>query len=200
MASKTKYLADKKLIHPPGWLEDNVMYEVIMGSMAYGVSQDSSDMDIYGWCIPPKSKIFPQLEGLIPGFDEIQGFDQFQQHHIKDIDAVGGKGRDYDISIFNIVKYFKLLMDNNPNIIDSLFVPLDCILHSTEVGNLVRDSRRLFLHKGSFHKFLGYAHSMLHKIGNKKEAKEKALTMLSKLDREYTLEEVEAELNSRIET
>jgi hypothetical protein len=84
MSSKTQYLVNQKLIQPPKWLVDNVCYEVITGSKAYGVSEDNSDMDIYGWCIPLKHDIFPHLQGLIPGFDNIQNFEQFQQHGIYD--------------------------------------------------------------------------------------------------------------------
>ncbi len=28
-----------------------------MGSVAYGVSSDTSDMDVYGWAIPPTEDI-----------------------------------------------------------------------------------------------------------------------------------------------
>ena len=56
-----------------------------------------------------------------------------------------GHGRTYDLTIYGIVKFFNLAMENNPNIIDSLFTPVNCVLHSTRVGNLVRENRRLFL-------------------------------------------------------
>lgn len=198
MPSKVQTLVSRQLISPPRWLADNVQYEVITGSKAYGVSEDTSDMDIYGWCIPLKDDLFPQLKGLIPGFDEIDTFQQYQQHHIQSPDDLCGKGREYDISIYSIVKYFKLCMDNNPNMVDTLFVPLDCVVHSTYLGNLVRENRKLFLHKGSYYKFLGYAHSMLHKLSNKKEQKDNINTILAKLDKEYSVEEVENEINKRI--
>lgn len=44
-------------VHPPGWLCDNLCYETMMGSVAYGVSSDSSDMDVYGICVPPKDVV-----------------------------------------------------------------------------------------------------------------------------------------------
>jgi hypothetical protein len=40
-------------VNPPGWLADNLCYETIMGSVAYGVSAETSDMDVYGICLPP---------------------------------------------------------------------------------------------------------------------------------------------------
>ena len=165
MPSTVKKLVDKGLISPPKFLADNIHYETIMGSLAYGVSSDSSDYDIYGFCIPPKSVVFPHLNGEILGFGKIKKrFEQYQEHHIDDQTERGGKGRQYDISIYSIVKYFHLCMDNNPNMIDSLFTTQTCVLHSTKVGNMVRENRDMFLHKGSWHKFKGYAYSQLHKM------------------------------------
>jgi len=168
MSSKVKQLTDANLIKPPSFVYHNTMYETIMGSVAYGISNNTSDMDIYGWCIPPKDIIFPHLAGQIDGFGrQKRRFEQFQQHHIFKSDEIGGCGRTYDISIYNIIKYFQLCMDNNPNMLDSLFTPQECVLHITQVGTMVRENRRIFLHKGCWHKFKGYAYSQLHKISNK---------------------------------
>lgn len=164
-SSVTQQLTARKLALPPKWLPGAVAYETIMGSVAYGVSADTSDMDIYGFCIPPKEQIFPHLAGEIPGFGrQIQRFEQFQQHHIKDPDALGGTGREYDLTIFSIVKFFQLAMENNPNVVDSLFTPVTCVLHSTAIGEMVRENRRIFLHKGAWHKFKGYSYSQVHKM------------------------------------
>jgi len=160
-----QYLKSKNLISPPKWLPDNIMYETVTGSIAYGMSSDSSDYDVYGWCIPPKEDVFPHLRGEIFGFGrQIQRFEQFQQHGMHDATALSNKGRTYDITIYSIVKYFQLCMESNPNMIDTLYTPYECVLHSTQVGKMVRDNRDIFLHKGCFHKFLGYAHSQLHKM------------------------------------
>ena len=78
--------------------------------------------------------------------------------------------KEYDIQIFNIVKFFQLLMDNNPNIIDSVYTPDRCILHMNEIGKLVRANRDLFIHKGCYAKLKGYAYSQLKKIGMKANA------------------------------
>jgi uncharacterized protein len=167
--STLQRLTDRGLIKPPRWLPSNVQYETIMGSTAYGVSSDSSDLDIYGWAIPRKEDVFPHLRGEIVGFgNHAKGFEQYQEHHVEDRDALAGRGRMYDFTIFGIVKFFALAMENNPNIIDSLFTPGTCVLHSTNVGNLVRENRKLFLHKGAWPKFKGYAYSQLHKIAIKK--------------------------------
>lgn len=166
--STVRRLAEQGLIRPPRWLPGNLQYETIVGSIAYGVSSDTSDMDIYGWAIPPKDDIFPHLRGEIAGFGTpLPRFEQFVEHHIEDPDALGGKGRTYDLTVFGIVKFFRLALENNPNVIGILFTPANCVLSSTRVGTMVREARRDFLHKGAWHKFKGYAYSQLHKLSIK---------------------------------
>ena len=151
-------------IHPPKWMLPNTSYITIMGSQAYGVSSDDSDLDVYGFCIPPKDMIFPHLAGEIQGFGrQIQRFEQWSEHHVKD----PNKEVEYDFVIYSIVKYFQLCMENNPNMIDSLFTPRNCVIHSTNISEMVREKRRMFLHKGCWHKFKGYAYAQMSKIRNK---------------------------------
>lgn len=176
-------LQEKGLIHPPSSsVVDNCCYLTITGSIAYGAADTNknSDMDLFGFCIPSKTQIFPHLAGQITGFgSQIKQFEQYQHHHIWDQAALGGKGREYDLTIYSIVKYFNLLMENNPSCIDTLFTPQECIVHTTQVGNLIRENRKLFLHKGCFPKFKGYSLGQMHKMGIKtpkgkrKEDKEK---------------------------
>jgi predicted nucleotidyltransferase len=168
MASQTQYLIRQGLINPPKGVKDNLQYEVLCGSVMYGVSDDMSDMDIMGFCIPPKDMIWPHLRGDIPGFGkQLKRFEQYQQHHVND----PSKQREYDLTIYSIVKFFQLCMENNPNMLDSLFAPDTCVLYTTRIGQMVRDARRMFLHKGCWHKFKGYAFAQLHKARGKKPEK-----------------------------
>jgi predicted nucleotidyltransferase len=120
--------------------------------------------------------VFPHLAGEIQGFGrQKKKFEQYQQHHVYRQD----NKKEYDLSIYSIVKYFQLCMDNNPNMIDSLFVPQRCVLYCSKIGNMVRERRRDFLHKGSWHKFKGYSFSQVNKMktknpdGKRKEIVEK---------------------------
>lgn len=164
MTSLIKELTEQKLISPPDYVNSGIQYETIMGSVSYGVSNDASDVDVYGFCIPPRDIVFPHVKGEIQGFGrQIQRFEQYQQHHIKSL--CGQK--EYDVSIYNIVKFFQLCMENNPNMVDSLYTPERCVLYKSKVGGMVRDNRDMFLHKGSWHKFKGYAYAQMTKIKNK---------------------------------
>jgi predicted nucleotidyltransferase len=129
VSSTVETLANKGLIKPPAFVTSNTMYETIMGSVAYGVSDDTSDFDVVGFCIPPKDVLFPHLAGEIEGFGrQKKRFRVYDPHHIK-TDA-----REYDLNIYNIAVYFHLCMDCNPNMIDSLFTANDCVLHCSVVG------------------------------------------------------------------
>jgi RNA repair pathway DNA polymerase beta family len=50
----------------------------------------------------------------VPGFGTPKPrFEQFQEHHIHDHDALTGKGRTYDLTIYGIVKFFNLAQELN---------------------------------------------------------------------------------------
>lgn len=182
MPSMVKRLCERQVIRQvPSHVPEGIQYEVIMGSFAYGVSSDTSDMDVYGFSIPNKELVFPHLRGEIEGFGpKGNRFEVWTQHHINDPSAAGGHGKDYDFSIYSIVKYFDLVMANNPNMIDSLFVPDRCITHITPIGQMVRDHRKMFLHKRSWHTFKGYAFQQLHKLRNKTPESGKRLELIEK--------------------
>jgi hypothetical protein len=172
------HLIQQKLITPPAWLADNVHYLTIMGSIAYGVADTNeesaqSDFDVYGWVVPPREIVFPHTAGAIWGFGKYKEgmpkshFGVYQNHHIHDDTARGGKGRTYDLQIYNVVKFVQLCMECNPNMIDSLFTPETCVLHVTQVGQILRDNRKKFLHQGICDRFKGYAYAQVHKMQTK---------------------------------
>lgn len=158
-SSVTKTLHSAGLIKPQAFVVGGVQYETIMGSEAYGVATDVSDKDIYGFCIPPKDYVFPHLDRKIIGFStNIKTFEQFHQHHIK------YNATQYDLTIFGIVKYFKLLMENNPNVLDSIFTREQCCVFKTKIADIIRDNRKIFLSKKLWHSFKGYAFRQLHML------------------------------------
>lgn len=158
-------LVARKLIDPPEWFGERIHYETLMGSIAYGVSSDTSDVDVYGFCIPPKEVLFPHVAGQISGFGkQVQPFDQYQKHGIQ----IPDHDKIYDINIFNIVKYFRLCYECNPNMIDSLYTPDSVVVRQTKIAENIRAKRDKFLSKLAFEKFGGYATSQLTKVKNRK--------------------------------
>jgi len=187
------HLIERNLIQPPGWLRNNVHYTCLMGSIAYGCNTDTSDQDLYGFCIPPKDIIFPHLRGEIEGFGtKLPRFEQFQQHHVLDKSS----GNEYDINIYNIVKYFQLILENNPNMVDSLFVPQRCILHISKIGGMLRDNRHMFLHKGSYFRLKSYAFSQLNKMNSK--SIKKFVEICNKYELSYDIQSDDVVYNNSI--
>lgn len=134
-------------------------YECIMGSVAYHVSSDTSDMDVHAVTTPPLDYVFPHTAGHIPGFGAAPPkFDNFQQHNILAYD------KNYDVVIYSIIKFFQLAAENNPNVLDMIWVPDNCILHMDAIGEYIRKNRKHFLHRGSYHKFRGYSYAQLKKL------------------------------------
>lgn len=162
-------LEQKGLIKPPSFVSTNTCYLTSVGSHAYGVADTSTrnklpDFDVYGWCIPPKTVIFPHLAGFVRGFGpEPPSFDQWQNAHVIDKEANGGHGKEWDFQIYGIVRYFHLCYGNNPNMIDSLFTPENCVLYCNQMGRMVRDSRSLFISKLAWKTFRGYCSMQIKK-------------------------------------
>lgn len=165
MASALKRLNNKNLVHPPAWLVDNIHYETLFGSRAYNLHNEDSDRDMYGFCIPPKRYLFPNTEGYIEGFDnDIPKFSQYEEKDILEPDSL----KLFSFNIYNIVKFFRLCADNNPNMLQSLFTPETCVKLCTKIGQEVRDNRKMFLSKLCWVKFRAYAASQYHKVTHEK--------------------------------
>lgn len=146
-------------IDKPKWL-NNYNYLTVMGSRAYGNYTEDSDYDFYGFCTPPPEILFSHLVGDIQDFgNQKKRFNQLQLQHIPS--EVFG---DTDLTIYNIVRYFHLVMGMNPNMLDSLFVQDDSIMCMDRVGKMVRDNRHIFLSQKLWHTFKGMAWSHMKRI------------------------------------
>jgi predicted nucleotidyltransferase len=117
---------------------------VIAGSHSYGTNTPESDMDFRGVCIPP-------IENLL-GLDN-----KFEQYETKDPDSV----------IYSLKKFVRLALQNNPNILDALFVDDEHVVYANEYGRELRELKYSFLSKRVFHTYGGYAHSRLKNLTEK---------------------------------
>jgi len=125
------------------WYGNRPSFLTKHGSHAYGTATPESDLDLRGFCIPPKEYFL--------GYSS--KFEQFQ--HVTD---------ELDVVIFDIRKFFKLAADCNPNIIEVLFTdPKDHVV-VTQVAKKVLKHRDLFLSSKAFYTFGGFAFQQLQKI------------------------------------
>lgn len=135
--------------------EKNKILEVRVGSHLYGTSTESSDIDLYGIFMP---------------FDEIVfGMNRCEDVNL-DVVSKNEAGRNtkdaIDCTLAEYRKFVRLALQNNPNILNVLFVDKNNILFQDEGGFAERllDKAHLFPHKGAYHRYVGYAKSQLHKM------------------------------------
>lgn len=124
------------------------------GSVTYGTQREGSDIDFLGICFPPEEAVF--------------GLKKWEQKEFN----FTKNGLTYDGTIYDIRKFFRLAMNGNPNILESLFVEPKDVAFYNDYGGKILDERKEFLSRNKCYKsFTGYAYSQLYKL-EKKEYKD----------------------------
>jgi hypothetical protein len=153
-------------------VDSHIIFLTLTGSHAYGMSRPESDVDVRGVVLPPKRitlsfyKEFNQFEsdGLKEpiGRTTASAFDAIKRHPTAGHSF--GIHKELDFGVFNIIKFFKLASNANPNIFELLFVDEREILFSSKPWERVLAQRDLFLTKKVKHTYTGYANSQLGRI------------------------------------
>jgi len=123
------------------WLQTNTIFLTRYGSHAYGTAIVTSDEDFRGICVPPKEYY-------------LSFFKNFEQ----------AESKDPDLTVFDIKKFFKLAVDNNPNVLELLFIDPSDYLITTPYGDLLIKHRNKFLSKKCRYTMSGYAHAQMKRI------------------------------------
>lgn len=123
------------------WLKDRTLVLMKHGSMAYGTNTPTSDIDIKGVAVQPRSYDF--------GFT-----DTFEQ-------ADKGFG-EFDCCVYELRKFMKLAADCNPNVIELVWI--NDWIYVTKAWEKLYNARELFLSQNAKHRFSGYAMAQLKRI------------------------------------
>lgn len=162
MVEKLKQMIENKC---PG---AKPLFLAIRGSQAYGTNIETSDIDLAGVFIQSK--------------DDILGNKYIEQ--INDSKN--------DIVIYEIKRYLELLSSNNPNILELLNTPKECILFKDPLFDKILKHREKFITKICANSFGGYAIQQIKKAKgqNKKQNWEKdKVTRKDVLDFLYVLKD-----------
>lgn len=114
-----------------------LLLDCVSGSRAYGLHTPQSDTDLKGVFVLPKYSYY--------------GLQYTEQVNNETNDEV----------YYELKRFFELLSKNNPNILELLNTPDDCIRYKHPIMNLVNPE--LFLSKLCQHTFAGYAQSQIKK-------------------------------------
>jgi predicted nucleotidyltransferase len=134
----------------------------VSGSRAYGVHRPDSDVDLRGVAIPPAS----YLHGFLRRFE--QADDPGAMAQFEDVLSVAERkataGTKLEGTVYSLVKFARLAVDCNPNILDVLFCRDEEVRLSTALGDRLRSARPQFLSAKARHTYSGYAMSQLKRI------------------------------------
>lgn len=143
-----------------------VIFSTVAGSHAYGTSTPESDRDIRGVFVQPLE------DALKYGF----------------VEQVSDEKN--DITFYELGRFMQLMSANNPNILELLAMPEDCILHCDLMFKSLMDMRVEFLTKRVKYTFAGYAIEQIRKArgyNKKMNWEEKEMTRKTVLDFCYVL-------------
>lgn len=156
-------------------MERDTLYRFKNGSHLYGLTTPSSDIDY--------------MEVFLPTPGDILGL------HIVDIVDNSTKGSnesrrntkdDIDDNRYSLQRYLQLLIANNPNILETLFVPNSCVLTKHPVIIFLCDNYDKIVSKRCYKTFKGYAKSQEHKLLEKKRRYDELVKVVEFLEKEYS--------------
>ena len=117
--------------------EGCILFECISGSRAYGTDLPTSDTDIKGVFVMPEERLF--------GLGYVEQINDERN----------------DVVYYELRRFVELLMKNNPNILEMLNSPADCILHKNPLFDMLTTD--MFLSKLCKNAFAGYAMAQIKK-------------------------------------
>ena len=127
------------------FISENCLYLTRSGSKSYNTHIESSDDDIKGVTLAPKNYHY--------GF--LNNFEQYEH-------------KDPDIVIYGLQKYTQLAVNNNPNMLETLYVDVGDILYMHPAFEKLMSIRDEALSKRAYHTFTGYARGQMQRLNNHK--------------------------------
>lgn len=116
-----------------------IIFECISGSHSYGTNIEGSDTDIRGIFVLPTEEVLAE----------------------RYMEQINDKKN--DIVFYEVGRFLDLLYTANPNILELLNTPEDCIIYKNKVFDEWFPDPSIYLTKKLKNSFVGYAHSQIEK-------------------------------------
>lgn len=136
--------------------QDNCIFLARVGSTMYGTTTENSDDDMVG--------IFMPSPDYVIGRKRVECVEFLT--NASDSDIRNKKG-DMDYKFYSLTKWIHLALNNNPNILELFFAPVNCILHETDEWKQIKTKQELFISLKAYHSFKGYAFGQMERLGIK---------------------------------
>ncbi len=138
-------------------VEERLILLALTGSQAYGTAIATSDSDYKGVFIAPKDYYlgFKSVEQKDTGWETESGTGQFPM-----LDGVK------DCVVYELRKFLTLVGNNNPNILETLWLDDEFYCHISPVGTHLRSYREAFLSQKIRGSFAGYAYAQIRRVEN----------------------------------
>lgn len=140
-------------------LGDNIIFLVVAGSHAYGLSTPDSDVDVRGVALETPETLF--------------GLDNFESYNDESTDTV----------IYSLKKFVQLTMKGAPNMLELLYTRPEDIIYVSPVGKLLLENRDLFVSKRIYATIRGFTKNSLRRLekdvlNNPKKANKDAIHLI----------------------
>ncbi len=123
-----------------GRYRDRIIFQCIAGSRAYGTAHAGSDEDIRGVFVLPRSE-YLVLEEALRQLSDQRG----------------------DLVFYSLSRFLELALKANPNIIELLYMPEDCVRVQTSYWERLTGQRELFISRQAYASHVGYARAQIKK-------------------------------------
>lgn len=139
---------------------DNLILRVRTGSHLYGTATPTSDEDYVGVWLPPPEMCC----GFADGHESVSlGIESKRADGRNAADAV-------DFTAYELRKFCQLALQNNPNILELLFVGAEHVLERRNPwAEELLMAASMFPHRGAHRRFVAYADAQRHKMRIKVE-------------------------------
>jgi predicted nucleotidyltransferase len=150
------------------------IYRFRNGSHMYGLNTPSSDVDFMEVFLPAPEDVL--------GLKQVEVIDQSTKSSAADR---RNNEDDVDDQRYTLQRYLQLLLANNPNILETLFVPTGmCETRDPLLNPILKHPERIVC-KDCYKTFNGYAKSQEHKLLEKKARYDELCFAVASLEREY---------------
>ncbi|MDY7013528.1 MAG: nucleotidyltransferase domain-containing protein [Cyanobacteriota bacterium] len=130
-------------------IENRTILLALTGSRGYGLATEQSDYDYRG--------VFIATKPYYLGLKEIEQKDSGWMEEEGKFDFLSR-----DTAIYELRKFLKLSVDNNPNLLELLW--FKDYVHLTEAGKVLRQQRQMFLSQRVKHTYTGYGYAQIKKL------------------------------------